>query len=311
MSIGNRLPRNGDLPDSGNPKSAVVKTVELSPINNAHSWRSSQSLLGKALRSPIEISISTVDHQLRSIWRPARLLFEQHRMLEAIGTLTEVIQQSDISANVRIPTLFLLAQMHTENGDSIRAEQCIQRGLRSLNQQTVSSGGWCDSARIGRSTTTIQHLTPPYSLGVRDWLTLSIQSLITGDLESSLRWIHQADRTLSCRVTSSARAREIGDRHAILACTMAQNRCFEEAESSLLAAYQQHIGAESYESASRDLILTSRLAAMQGQTKRAHDLLDAAECQLTVSLASDAAECCPLADIIHSVRYTELAVENL
>ena len=230
-------------------------------------------------------------------------------MLDAIAALKEVIQQHEVSAHVRIPTLFLLAQMHTENGDSSCAEQCIQRGLRTLSQQTHVSRESSNSARTGNS---VQGKIQPYSLGVHDWLTLAIQSLTNGDIESSLRWIYQADRTLSCGITSPAflaRARQIGDRHAVLACVMAKNRCFEEAECSLLAAYQHHLDAESYASASRDLILTSRLAAMQGQALRAHDLLDAAECQLVISLPSDVAECSPLADIIRCDRYAESAAD--
>ncbi len=309
MSIGNRPPRNGDLPHSGYPKSAVVKTFKLSSINAAHARRSpSQNLLCNALRLPLEVWISPADYRLASIWRPARLLFAQHRMLDAIVALTEVIQQPELSANVRIPTLFLLAQMHIENGDSICAEQCIQRGVRSLGQQTHSPRDWSNSVRTGNS---VQGKILTYSLGVHDWLTLAIQSLTNGDVESSLRWIYQADRALSCHVTSSVsstQARQSGDWHAVLACAMAQNKCFEEAERCLLAAYQQHLDAESYESACRDLILTSRLAVSQGQAERASALLDAAECQLMLALPSDSADRSPLTDIIRSDRYAESAV---
>jgi hypothetical protein len=307
MSIGNRPPRNGDLPDSGNPKSAVVKTIELSAINTAHSWRSSQNLLGQALRSPIEISISTIDHRLASLWRPARLLFEQHQILDAIATLTGVIQQPELSANLRVPTLFLLAQVHTENGDSVAAEQCIQRGLRAMGRQTHAPRDCKNSIRTENSA---KEKNQPYSLGVRDWLTLAIHSLIKSDVESSLRWIYQADRALSCGVaslSSSAHARLIGDLNAVLACLMAQNKCYEEAERCLLVAYQQHLDAESYESASRDLILTSRLATIQGQADRACALLDAAECQLILALPSDDADISLLAETIHSDRYAESA----
>lgn len=297
------------MPHSGNPKSAVVKTIELSAINALHAASPpAQNLLCRALRSPIEVSISTVDHRLASIWRPARLLFEQRRILDAISTLTDLIQQPELSVNVRIPTLFVLAQMHIENGDSICAEQCIHRGLRLLGQQTHSPRYWGDAIRIRNS---VQCKSLTYSLGVRDWLTLAIQSLKNGDVESSLRWIYQADRALSCGVTSpatSAQARQIGDLHAVLACAMAQNQCFDEAERCLLAAYQQHIDAESYESASRDLILTSRLAAIQVQAERAKAMLDAAECQLILVQPSDAAESSPLTDIIWSDRYAESSV---
>jgi hypothetical protein len=297
------------MPHSGNPKSAVVNTIELSAHKAAHARLSpSQNLLRKALWSPIEISISTVDHRLTSIWRPARLLLEQHRILDAITALTAVIQEPELPADFRIPTLFLQAQMYIENGDSICGNQCIQRGLRSLGQQAHAPGNWSNSVRTGNS---VQHKIQPYSLCVRDWLTLAIQSLTTGDVESSLRWICQADRALLSAVassTSSAQAQQIGDLNAILACVMAQNECFEEAEKCLLAAYQQHLDVESYESASRDLILTSRLAAIQGQAERAYALLDAAECQLVLALRSDAAESSPLTETIRSDRYAESAI---
>jgi hypothetical protein len=233
-------------------------------------------------------------------------------MLDAIAALTESIQQPELSANVRIPTLFLLAQMHIENGDSITAERCIQRciqrGLQSLGQQTHPPRKWRDSVRIDNS---VDATIPPYSLGGREWLTLTILSLTKGDFESCQRWIDQADRALSCSATkseSSAEIRQIGDRHAVLACAMAQIKCFDEAERCLVVAYREHLNAESYESASRDLILTSRLAALQGQTERACSLLDAAECQLILALTSDAADSSPLTDIIRSDRYAESAV---
>lgn len=235
------------------------------------------------------------------------MLWEQHRILDAIATLTEVFQQSELSAYFRIPTQFLLAQMHMENGDSISAEQCIQRGLQSLGQQTDAPRDWSDSVRIGNS---VQSKIRPYSPGVREWLTLAIQSLTNGDVESSLRWIYQADRALSCSAAKSesrAEVRQIGDLHAVLACAMAQNNCFDEAEKYMVAAYREHLNAESYESACRDLILTSRLAAIQGQAERAYSLLDAAECQLILALPQDSADSSPLTDIIRSDRHAESA----
>lgn len=308
MSIGNRPPRNGDMPHSGNPKSAVVKTIELSAISAAHARRSpSQNLFCKGLWSPIQISISTVDYQLASVWRPARLLFEQRRRLDAMAALTGVIQQPELPANVSIPTLFLLAQMHIENADSIRAEQYIQRGLRALSQSTVFPSDWNDSARFQSS---IQGEMRPYSLRFRDWLTLAIQALTHGDVESALRWIDQADRTLSRSAAnheSRELVRQMGDWHAVLACAMAHNQCYEEAEKCLVTAYRQHIDGDFYESACRDLILASRLAAIQGQAERSHELLDAAECQLIMALPSDAADNSPLADAIYADRYAESA----
>lgn len=229
------------------------------------------------------------------------MLLEQHRMLDAIATLTEMIQQSEFPVTARIPTLFLLAQMHMENSDSISAEQCIQRGLQSLGRQIHTPRDWSDSVHDGNSA---QSKIRPYSLGGREWLTLAIQSLTSGDVESSLRWIYQADRALSCSATKSE-AQQIGDLHAVLACAMAQNDYFDEAERCMVAAYRVHLDAESYESVCRDLILTSRLAAVQGQTERAYSLLDAAECQLILALPQDSADRSPLTDIIRSDRYAE------
>jgi hypothetical protein len=296
------------MPHSGNPKSAVVKKPDLSAPNVVHRWCfGSQSLLCKGLRSPIELSISTVDHRLASQWRPARLLLEQHRLLDAIATLAALVQQPTIATNIRIPTMFLLAQMHIENADSIRAEQCIQRGLRALSQSTFFPRDWNDSARIQSS---IQREMRPYSLSFRDWLTLAIQALTQGDLESALRWIDQADRALSRSTAnheSPELARQMGDLHAVLACAMVHNQCYEEAEKCLVTAYRQHIDGSFYESACRDLILTSRLATIEGQAERSLELLDAAECQLIMALPSDAADSSPLADAIYADRYAESA----
>lgn len=189
------------MPHSGNPKCAVVKKTDLSAPNAAHRWCSdSQSLLCKGLRSPIELSMSTVDHRLASQWRPARMLLEQHRLLDAIATLADLVQQPTVASNIRIPTMFLLAQMHIENADSVSArEQYIQRGLRALSQSTVVPPDWNDSARMQSS---IQREMRSYSLSFRDWLILAIQALTHGDAESALRWIDQADRALS-RSTAS------------------------------------------------------------------------------------------------------------
>ena len=296
------------MPHSGNPKCAVVKKADLSAPNAAHRWCSgSQSLLCKGLRSPIELSISTVDHRLASQWRPARLLLEQHRLLDAIATLADLVQQPTVASNIRIPTMFLLAQMHIENVDPVRAEQCIQRGLRALSQSTVFPRDWNDSARVQSS---IQRELRSYSLSFRDWLTLAIQALTHGDAESALRWIDQADRALS-RSTASHESRELvrqmGDLHAVLACAMAHNQCYEDAEKCLVTAYRHHIDGEFYESACHDLILTSRLAAIQGQAERSLELVDAAECQLIMALPSEIVDNSPLADAIYADRYAKSA----
>lgn len=235
------------------------------------------------------------------------MLLEQHRLLDAIATLADLVQQPTVASNIRIPTMFLLAQMHIENANSVSAEQYIQRGLRALSQSTVVPPDWNDSARMQSS---IQREMRSYSLSFRDWLILAIQALTHGDAESALRWIDQADRALS-RSTAShespEQVRQMGDLHAVLACAMAHNQCYEDAEKCLVTAYRQHIEGDFYESACRDLILTSRLAAIQGQAERSLELLDAAECQLMMALPSEMADNSPLAETIYADRYAESA----
>lgn len=139
----------------------------------------------------------------------------------------------------------------------------------------------------------------------RDWLILAIHALLKGDLDSSLLWIHQADRRVFDSVTASdshQRLRLIGDLHAVLACVAVKVREMNEAERFLATAYQRHVQAEAFHSVCRDLILTSRLALLQGQSDRAQTLLDAAECQIVVSFTPDEADRCPLMDVIYRDR---------
>jgi len=297
------------LANSGNPKSAVVKTIDLPAIQPAPAGLSTRkNLLCQAFRSPIDVSFYTADPRISAVWRPSRLLWEQNRPLDAIAWLIESLGRNDLSANIRIPTLFLLAQMHIENSDPISAERCIQRGLRDLGQQTQSHSNVRDANRSNNST---NGGTQPYAISGREWLTLAIQSLTKGDLESCLRWIFQANRELACSATTSESQAEIkltGDLNAVLACAMTQTRDFEEAERCLVTAYRLHLDTEAFESACRDLILTSRLAAGQGQLKRASSLLDVAECQLILTLPQDYAASNWLTDTIYRDRYSEWAV---
>ena len=145
----------------------------------------------------------------------------------------------------------------------------------------------------------------PYALRSRDWLILAIQALLQDDLPSCLLWIHQADRRVFEPVTASEspqRLRLIGDLHAVLACVAVQAEEQDEAERFLATAYQRHVQAEAFQSVCRDLILTSRLAMLQGQSERAQTLLDAAECQLVIALTPDEADRCPLMVVISGDR---------
>ena len=306
MSIGNRPPRNGDLPNSGNPKSAVVKTINFPVLQAAPLGRFPfQSLLCRRLRSPIELSISTNDRQLSGIWRTARLLTEQDRPADAISSLVESLRREELPASGRIPTLFLLAQLQIEIGDSISAERFIQQGLRDFGEQVPSDGSFRDNLRSNCST---ESKFQPFALGGREWLTLAIQSLYNRDLESCLRWIHQANQQVRHFETvrlSRTEFRLTGDLHAVLACAMTQIGDFEEAEKCLSTSFTSHLKAESFESACRDLILTSRLAAAQGQADRANSLLDAAECQIIMTVNQDSVAGVKLSDIVYNDRYAD------
>jgi hypothetical protein len=93
--------------------------------------------------------------------------------------------------------------------------------------------------------------------------------------------------------------------NAVLACVAARFGEFEESEKRLTIAYQYQQAVEAFGSVSRDLILTARLAALQGESQRAKSLLDAAECQLIMAFSPSVADCSPLAAAIHRTRYLD------
>lgn len=195
-----------------------------------------------------------------------------------------------------------MAHMQMEIGDAIGAERCLQSAVKRLGQQ---AGMPAKSLIQPRSRISAVDTSSPYALRSRDWLILAIQALLKDDLQSCLLWIHQADRHVFEPVPASEspqRLRLIGDLHAVLACVAAQADEMEEAERLLATAYQRHVQADAFQSVCRDLILTSRLAMLQGHSDRANTLLDAAECQLVIALTPDEADRSPLMDVIYGDR---------
>ncbi len=241
--------------------------------------------------------------------------------------MAETARRSGQSADGNIPVLFLMAHMRLEIGDAVGAERCLQSAVKQLGRgQSCFDGsggrgwtersegspgvsGWCTPTPATHQSIADRALgqqagmpaKSPYALRSRDWLILAIQSLLQDDLPSCLLWIHQADRRVFEPVTPyefPQRLRLIGDLHAVLACVAVEAEELDEAERFLATAYQRHVQAEASQSVCRDLILTSRLAMLQGQSDRAQTLLDAAECQLVIALTPDDADRCPLMDII-------------
>ena len=262
-------------------------------------------LLCQTLRSPAEVSFSSPVPELTAIWSSVRSLWEQNHRLEAFAALDEIARRSGQNASVSIPTFFLLAHLRMEDRDTVGADRCLQAAVKQLGQQ---SGMPAKTPFQRRFRVFAGGRTQPYGLCGREWLILAIQALLKRDLESCLLWIHQADRRVFDSVAASEspnRLRLIGDLHAVLACVAAQNDETDEAEKLLATAYQRHMQAEAFQSACRDLILTSRLAMRQGQADRTQSLLDAAECQLVISLTPTETDRSPLMDIIHSDRMQE------
>ena len=225
--------------------------------------------------------------------------------MEAFALLDEIARRTRQDSGVSIPTYLLFAHLLMEDGDSVGAERCVQAAVKELGQRTVMT---VNPRFSNRSRISAGSGIQPYALGGREWLILAIQSLMKNDMASCLMWIHQADRRVFGSVAASEspqRLRLIGDLHAVLACVAAQTDEMNEAEKLLATAYQRHIQAEAFQSACRDLILTSRLARRQGQAERAQSLLDAAECQLVISLTQDETDRSPLMDIIHCDRMQE------
>lgn len=266
---------------------------------------SGRRLLCKNLRSPAEVSFFTPVPELAAFWRPVRALWEQNQRVEALALLDDTARRPGQYSSVSIPTFLLLVHLRMEDGDGVGAERCLQAAAKELGQQT----GMTAKAHFSRrSRTSAGGRIQPYALCGREWLILAIQSLLKNDMASCLVWIHQADRRVfepAAASESPQRLRLIGDLHAVLACVAAQTDEMDQAEKFLATAYQRHMQAEAFQSACRDLILTSRLAMRQGQAERAQSLLDAAECQLVISLTPTETDRSPLMDIIHSDRMQE------
>jgi hypothetical protein len=231
-----------------------------------------------------------------------RSLWAQNHRTEALSAIGETDWRSGQSAGCSIPALFLMAHMRMEIGDTVGAERCLQSAVKQLGQQSEMPA---KSFIQTQSCISAGETTSLYALGNREWLILAIQAFLKDDLQSCLSWILQADRHVFESVTASEspqRLRLIGDLHAVLACVAVKVQELDEAERFLATAYQRHVQAETFQSVCRDLILTSRLALLQGQSDRAQTLLDAAECQLVIALTPDEADRSPLMDIIYGDR---------
>ncbi|MEJ7594681.1 MAG: hypothetical protein WKF77_24390 [Planctomycetaceae bacterium] len=287
-------------------KTSEVAATRVAPMAQFPATR----LLCRRLRSPAEVSFSTTMPQLAAFWRPVRALWEQNHRAEAMSVMTETSRRAGLCVSSSIPKLFVMAHMRMEHGDPVDAQRCLQSAVKQLGHQTgmpVKS-----SCQAGWRISAFETTSPP-ALCDRDWLILAMQALLNHDLESCLLWIHQADRRVFDSVTASEsprRLRLIGDLHAVLACVAAQAEEIEEAEKFLATAYQRHVQAEAFQSACRDLILTARLAMLQDQSNRTQTLLDAAECELVMTLTADEADRSPLMHIIHSDRMQNAGISH-
>ena len=294
------------MPNSGKSKSANVKISKVTPIRVALGQKSAQfpatQLLCRKLRCPVEVAFSTTMPRLAALWRPIRSLWEQNYRAEACSLMAETTPHAAQDASRSIPTLFLLAQMRMDHGDTVGGERCLQSAVRQLGLQTNMRAKPPSRVQSRISTADVD---ASYALCDRDWLILAIQALLKDDIESCLLWIRQADPRLFETVgaaESPQRLRLVGDLHAILACVAAQTDELEEAEKLLVTAYEKHVQVEAFQAVCRDLILTARLAMLQGQFDRTQTLLDAAECQLVLALHPDEADRSPLMSIIYSDR---------
>jgi len=281
-------------------ESAVVKTSRIAGTQFQNRPRNpGRSLLCGQLRSPTEVSFAAEAPELWAFWGPARQLWELNQQSSAFADLTETVRRFRNSPGISIPTQFLIAQMKIDAGEIVAAERCLQHALKQLGQQT----------RI-RTIPVFQHSgfkggnsRQSYTLCNRDWLVLAIHAILKNDLESCLSWIFQADRRLFEPVSASksdCRLRLNGDLHAVLACVAVQMNELNEAETFLATATEHHTRADAFRSVCRDLILTSRLARIKGQTQRAARLLQTAESSLMVSLPPSEAQRCPLMQVIYA-----------
>ena len=250
-------------------------------------------LLCQTLRSPVEPSFATAIPELARSWQQCRSQWGEQHLKDAVSGLMRFSQTPGLASRSKIPTLFLAAHLHFHCDDVTQANRCIQSAVRMYADET------------GLATNSVPELSASCAAGTCDWLILAISSLIKSDMESCLLWIHQAERDLHRHHTDKESSQHLqlqGDLHAVLACVAAKSKETSEAEKALAIAYRSHIKAESFRSASRDLLLTARLALLQNQRSRALSLLDAAECQLLLALSPHEFDRCPLVAIIQTER---------
>lgn len=252
------------------------------------------NLLSPALPSPLEPCFRADQIELMRAWRESQTSWCEDRIDESLIPLVRFLQRSGLASKLTVPTLFLAAHLNFHRDDAIQADRCIQSAVRIFAEESKLSDS-C-SQLIPDATCT---------LGVTEWLILALNSLIKSDMQSSLMWLHQAQRALEhshCDSESPEQKRLHGDLHTLLACVAARSNELSESDKALAIAYRAHMEADSVRSACRDLLLSSRLATLQNQRARALSLLDGAECHLTLALSPREFENSPLVKIIHADR---------
>jgi len=159
-----------------------------------------------------------------------------------------------VSAPVTAASLFLKAHHFLCDGNQSAAESCVQKALGLQASQPASS---CDS-----------------------WLILAANALFKRDLDSCELWLRHAERSLhhkSTVVDSPEFHRQAGDLFVLQACLFAQTNHRQKSANLLLEAFLCHMNAKAFGSAALDLVLRSRLMALEFKWTDAMEILDLAE----------------------------------
>ena len=163
-----------------------------------------------------------------------------------------------VSATVTAASLFLTAHHFLLEGNQSAAENCIQKALGLQSTQPAAA------------TTSSS----------ASWLVLAANSLLKRDPDSCELWLRQAERSLhqkSTVVDSPEFQHVAGDLFVLQACLMAQTNHRQKSASLLLEAFLCHMQAKSFGSAALDLLLRSRLLALECKWTDAAEVLELAE----------------------------------
>jgi len=163
-----------------------------------------------------------------------------------------------VSAPVTAASLFLTAHHFLLVGNQSAAENCIQKALGLQSTQPAAA------------TTSSS----------ASWLVLAANSLLKRDLDSCELWLRQAERSLhqkSIVVDSPEFQHVAGDLFVLQACLMAQTNHRQKSASLLLEAFLCHVKAKSFGPAALDLLLRSRLMALECKWTDALAILELAE----------------------------------